>query len=90
MENAVRPFVIGRKNFLFSGSPDGATASAALYSIIETAKINGHEPFFYLYYLFSRLPYAKDAAAISELLPFNVPRKEVFDYAAVNWLALDS
>jgi len=90
VENAVRPFVIGRKNFLFSGSPDGATASAALYSIIETAKINGHEPFFYLYYLFSRLPYAKDAAAISELLPFNVPRKEVFDYAAVNWLALDS
>lgn len=90
VENAVRPFVIGRKNFMFSGSPDGATASASLYSIIETAKLNGHEPFFYLYYLFSHLPYAKDASSISALLPFNIDKKVVFDYAAVNWLALDS
>jgi len=90
VENAVRPFVIGRNNFLFSCSPDGAAASAALHSIIETAKINGHEPFFYLYYLFSRLPYAKDAESISELRPFNIPKKVVFNYAAVNWLALDS
>lgn len=90
VENAVRPFVIGRKNFMFSGSPDGAFASAMLYSIIETAKINGHEPFFYLYYLFSLLPYAKDPASVSALLPFNVAKKTVYDYAATHWLALDS
>jgi transposase len=43
-ENAIRPFVIGRKNWLFSGSPGGARASACLYSLIETAKANGLEP----------------------------------------------
>lgn len=88
VENAVRPFVIGRKNFMFSGSPDGADASAALYSIIETAKLNGHEPFYYLYYLFSRLPYAKDENEITALLPFNVERKEVHDFAVANWLGM--
>jgi transposase len=90
VENAVRPFVIGRKNFMFSGSPDGADASAALYSIIETAKLNGHEPFFYLYYLFSKLPNATDEAAIAALLPFNVERKTVHEFAVTNWVRLDS
>jgi len=90
VENAVRPFVIGRKNYLFSGSPAGADASAALYTIIETAKINGHEPFFYLYYLFSRLPYATDSAAVVDLLPFNVSKKTVLDFVAENWLELGS
>jgi transposase len=90
VENAVRPFVIGRKNYLLHGSPAGADASAALYSIIETAKANGHEPFFYLYYLFSKLPHATDAAAIAALLPFNLERKEVHDFAAANWLGLGS
>lgn len=88
VENAVRPFVIGRKNYLLHGSPDGADASAALYSIIETAKVNGHEPFFYLYYLFSKLPYATDKVAIAALLPFNVSRKDVLDFAATNWARL--
>lgn len=44
VENAIRPFVLGRKNWLFSGSPRGARASSILYSIIETAKNCGHEP----------------------------------------------
>ena len=39
-ENSIRPFVLGRKNWLFSGTPEGAEASAALYSLIETAKTN--------------------------------------------------
>jgi len=90
VENAVRPFDISRKNFLFSGSPSGADASATLYSIIETAKINGHEPFFYMYYLFSLLPHAKDDAAIMALLPYNVSKKQVIDFASVNWLGLGS
>lgn len=47
VENAIRPFVIGRKNWLFSDTIRGARASSALYSIIETAKVNGHEPYWY-------------------------------------------
>ena len=39
-ENSIRPFVLGRKNWLFSGTPEGAKASAQLYSLIETAKTN--------------------------------------------------
>jgi transposase len=76
-ENAIRPFVIGRKAFLFSGSPRGAHASALLYSVIETAKANGHEPRAYLHFLFERLPFAKTPAAIAALLPMNLPPERV-------------
>ena len=55
-ERAIRNFTIGRKNWLFSGSPKGAAASASAYSMIETSKANGLEPFRYLTYLFTRLP----------------------------------
>lgn len=55
-ERAIKPFVIGRKNFLFSKSPKGATASGICYSIIETAKANKLKPFQYLTYLFEMLP----------------------------------
>jgi transposase len=57
-ENSIRPFVIGRKNWLFSGTPEGAEASALLYSLIETAKANKLEPYAYLRYIFDRLPLA--------------------------------
>ncbi|NIA31975.1 MAG: IS66 family transposase [Actinobacteria bacterium] len=72
VENAVRPFAIGRKNWLFSGSPRGAGASAAIYSLIETAKANGHEPYWYLRYLFDKLPHADSDGKLRELLPFNL------------------
>jgi len=68
IENAIRPFVIGPKNWLFSGSPSGAAASAAFYSLIETAKANGIEPYWYLRYLFERLPSA-DTSELPSLLP---------------------
>ena len=68
-ENAIRPFVVGRKNWLFSFSPSGARASATLYSLIESAKANGLEPRAYLAYLFERLPLAKTPADIAALLP---------------------
>ncbi|WP_373844676.1 IS66 family transposase [Clostridium sp.] len=55
-ENSIRPFTIGRKNWLFSGSPKGAKASAAVYSMIETAKANALEPYSYLEFLFKNLP----------------------------------
>ncbi len=55
-ERAIKPFVLGRKNFLFSKSPKGATASGIVYSIIETAKANNLVAFNYLTYLFEQLP----------------------------------
>lgn len=68
-ENAIRPFVVGRKNWLFSDSVKGVTASANLYSLIETAKANGLEPYAYLRYLFTELPRAETVDAIEALLP---------------------
>jgi transposase len=68
-ENAIRPFVIGRKGFLFSGSPRGARASAMLYTLIETAKANGLEPRGYLNHVFEHLPTARTEQAIRALLP---------------------
>ena len=55
-ERAIKPFVIGRKNWMFSKSPNGAIASAICYSVIETAKANNLKPFYYLEYLFEKLP----------------------------------
>lgn len=51
-ENSIRPFVIGRKNFLFANTPGGTRASAVLYSIVEIAKENGLNPYAYLAYVF--------------------------------------
>jgi transposase len=70
VENAIRPFVVGRKNWLFSGSVAGAHASAGLYSLIETAKANGHEPYAYLCHLFEVLPTCKTEAEREALLPY--------------------
>ena len=68
-ERAIRPFVIGRKNWLFSGSPRGAAASATLYSLIETAKANGLEPYWYLRDLFHKLPAARTTSDYLALVP---------------------
>jgi transposase len=59
IEREIRPFVIGRNNWIFSGSPRGAYASATLYSLIQTARANGVEPYRYLRYLFTKLPLAQ-------------------------------
>ena len=69
-ENAIRPFVIGRKNHLFSDSVAGANASMNLYGLIETAKANGIEPYAYLKMLFTELPKAGSLEDIEALLPF--------------------
>ncbi|MEO8125303.1 MAG: IS66 family transposase [Burkholderiales bacterium] len=91
-ENAIRPFVIGRKGWLFSDTVAGARASANLYSLVETAKANGVEPHAYLSRLFERLPLAKTVEDFEALLPWNLKpelpashlragakRKDVFD-----------
>lgn len=71
-ENGIRPFVIGRKNWMFCDTIKGAEASARLYSIMETAKANGLEPYHYLKYLFAELPRATCEADIRKLLPWQV------------------
>lgn len=72
VENAIRPFVMGRKAWLFSDTVHGAQSSTNLYSLIETAKACGHEPYYYLRHLFIELPKAKSLADIEALLPFNL------------------
>jgi len=64
-----QPFVIGRKNWLFSNTGNGANASAVLYSLVETAKANGLLPFDYLKHLLEEL--SKEPDNIDYLLPWN-------------------
>jgi hypothetical protein len=69
VENAIRPFVVDRKGWLFSDTVRGAGASANLYSLIETAKANDLEPYAYLRRVFEELPKAETLAEIELLLP---------------------
>ena len=70
-ENAIRPFVVGRKAWLFSDTPAGANASAIIYSLVETAKANGVEPYTWLRYVLEHLPAAQTADEMDKLLPWN-------------------
>ncbi len=71
-ENAIRPFTLGRKNWLFADTPKGAKASAIYYSLIESAKGNGLEPFQYLSHILKELPYADTIEKLEQLLPWAV------------------
>jgi len=71
-ENAIRPFVLGRKNWLFNKSPDGAKSSCGMFSLIETAKQNGLIPWQYLNALFEKAPYASSTQDWIKLLPWNI------------------
>lgn len=77
VENAIRPFVVGRKNWLFADTTRGAHASANLYSVIETAKANGLEPFAYLRLVFTALPRAETLADFEALLPRHIDRNRL-------------
>lgn len=73
-ENAIRPFAVGRKNWLFCDTVKGAESSAIVYSLVETAKTNGLEPFRYLRYILTELPYFGKSPAhadLDTLLPWN-------------------
>jgi len=76
VENAIRPFAIGRKNWLFSSSVNGAKASANLYSLIETAKANGLEPYAYLKRVFTELPKVESYDDVDRLLPRPIQEKQ--------------
>ena len=69
-ENAIRPFTLGRKNWLFCDTTKGAEASAIVYSLVESAKANGIEPFAYLQHVLVELPYLGKNQSHEELESF--------------------
>ena len=69
VESAIRPFALGRRNWLYSASPKGAHASAFMYSLVESAKASGLEPRAYLQALFERYPLATTTEERRQLLP---------------------
>jgi transposase len=78
-ENCIRPFVIGRKNWLFSGSPKGAETSAGIYTLVETAKANGLAPMKYIKYILSDMPgsaFLEHPEYLDDYLPWNPLVKE--------------
>ena len=69
-ERSIKPFVIGRKNWLFANTPNGARASAIYYSLIVSARENGLNPFEYLTWIFTNAPNLGKAGYISEIKDF--------------------
>ena len=72
LENAIRPFAIGRKNWLFMGSPSGAEAGGTLYSLIETCKVHDVEPFKYFCAMLHKIRLCKTDDDYLKLLPQNI------------------
>ena len=71
-ENAIRPFVIGRRNWLFADTVAGAQASANLYSLLQTCKANGIDGYRYLTVLLRKLPLATTVEDYEALLPWRI------------------
>jgi hypothetical protein len=73
-ENKIRPFIVGRKNWLFSDTSKGAKASAVVYSIVETAKANNLNVYMYLVHIFSKMPASdikSDPSLINDFMPWS-------------------
>jgi transposase len=77
IENAIRPYCVGRRAWLFHDSPQGAKAGAALYGLIETAKASGLEPYHYLRYLFTKLLEMKPDDEYAALLPTRLKAQDI-------------
>jgi len=82
VENDIRPFAVGRRNWLFCGHPNGADASATLYSLITTARACGLDPYQYLRFLFEKLPYARSQKDFRALLPQNITAQQLASFMA--------
>lgn len=82
VENAIRPFAIGRKNWLFSNSVSGAKASAAIYSIMISAKLNGHNEYAYFRHILEKLPLAENVEDFAALLPHRLPPQDIMPPSA--------
>lgn len=74
-ENRIRPFAVGRKNWLFSDSVAGAKASAMIYSILQTARGNGLEPYAYMRHLLTEIPKCQTTAQLENILPHTIDFK---------------
>ncbi len=74
-ENAIRPFAVGQKNWMFSDTAEGAAATATIFSIVETAKANDLEPFWYMYALLEKLPELKSKEDFIPYLPQKIDRE---------------
>jgi hypothetical protein len=70
VENQIRPWALGRSNWLFAGSLRSGQRAANVMSLIQSAKLNGHDPYAYLKDVLTRLP-TQRASKIDELLPHN-------------------
>ena len=81
-ENAIRPFAVGRRNWLFNDSPDGATAAATFFSILETAKANGLEPYWYMRFLLEKLTELKTKEDFLPFIPQKIDKQLVLDLRA--------
>jgi len=77
VENLIRPFAIGRKNWMFMGNPKSAQASSILYSLVQTALLNKLNPWNYLRYIFDRLPVANTEQEYNALLPWHLTSKDI-------------
>ena len=82
--SAIRPFCVGRKNWLFAGNPKVAQVSAMIYSLLESAKANKLEPYKYLRYLFEKLPFAETIEDYRKLLPSSLSATEIETIAEVS------
>jgi len=71
IERMIKPFACGRKNWLFSGNTKGAEASATLYSLVQTCKLNKKDPYEYLRSVLSTIPNIKEGLELESLLPYN-------------------
>lgn len=83
-EHIAKTIAIARKNMLFADTPSGAHASAMLFSMIETAKANGHNSHHYLSVLLSELPSVTDVEQIEKLLPWHLTP----EHASIRYNAL--
>lgn len=78
-ERAIKPFTTGRKNWLFCGNENGARAGATIFSLVETCKNHGIEPYEYFKYVLSNIRTADTIEALEKLLPFNCDRRLLND-----------
>ncbi len=74
-ERSIKPFAVGRKNWMFCATTKGAKASANIYSIIETCKVNKINPYDYLKYLLNHIHDYSDPKELVNLLPYNIDKK---------------
>ena len=77
-ENSIRPVVVGRKNWLFSDTQDGAEASMGIYTIVEMAKLHGLDPYKYMKYILEKRPnYKSSDEELKELAPWSDRVQEI-------------